>query len=410
MQSWSKEIKTDKAIKAILFILNPILGVLYSFKRINTKSSYVIFFLFALVFGLSFTVQSGKTEESRLDGASYREKFDQYQSHSENLYYFRLNEYITFNDGDKDFYFDTVAFFISKQTDNYHYLFLIFAIVFAYFALKSFRFLTSEPNFTTSLSCLILAYIFMSNQIFNINGVRFWTAAWIGVYCIFQIIKNDNKRYFWLALLTPIVHGAFIVFVVVLLFGYFFKKLNYRIWGNLFLISFFISSFAVELTRGAIDFLPSFLADAFDGYISEDYIKERANAGSGFYWVSETFSFMTRAYMNILVWLFIKNAKSITANPKTKRIFPFLLIWMVFVNFTMPIPSLGGRYMAMAYPLIAYIWLVNFKGIKYRRILYAMPFVFLLSFYRQIVLYNKVLEPEFYISSPFYLVYKYLLI
>ena len=207
---WNKEIKIDKAIKAILFILNPILGVLYSFKRINTKSSYIVFFLFALVFGLSFTVESGKTAESRFDGASYREKFDRYIYYGENLYFTRLSEYLGFKEGDKDFYFDTVAFFTSQWTNNYHFIFLIFAAVFAYFALKSFRFLTVEPNFTTSLSCLILAYLFMSNQIFNINGVRFWTAAWIGVYCIFQVIKNGNKRYFWLALLTPFVHGAFL--------------------------------------------------------------------------------------------------------------------------------------------------------------------------------------------------------
>jgi len=111
--------------------------------------------------------------------------------------------------------------------------------------------------------------------------------------------------------------------------------------------------------------------------------------------------------MNYLVWLFIKNSNRITGNPKTKSLFAFLLIFMTFINFTMPIPSLGARYMYLAYPIIAYIWLVNFKGVKYQKVLHAMPFVFLFSFYTQFLLYKNVLDITFYFSSPFYLLYKY---
>src|SRR5690606_20800874 len=99
----------------------------------------------------------------------------------------------------------------------------------------------------------------------------------------------------------------------------------------------------------------------------------------------------------------------ISVNPKTKNLFSFLLVWMTFVNFTMPIPSLGGRFMLLSYPIIAYIWLVNFKDVKYKKVLYVMPFVFLMSFYGQLRLYSLILEPIFYFSSPFYLIYKYLM-
>src|SRR5690554_2096184 len=260
MANWLIEDKKEKAFKGILFILNPLLSVFYSFKRINTRSSYVVFFLFALLFGLSFTVQSGKTEDLKIDGATYREKFDQYQTYSEVLFYNRLQEYLEFDEGDKDFYFDIIAFSVSKWTDNYHYLFLIFAAVFAYFALKSLRFLTAEPNFTTSISCLILVFLFMNNQIFNINGVRFWTAAWIAVYSIFQVFRNGNKHYVWLALFTPFIHGSFFIFFVILVFAFFLKKMNHKLWVILFLISLLASNFSIEIIRGVIDSLPSFLS------------------------------------------------------------------------------------------------------------------------------------------------------
>lgn len=404
--NWPKENNTDKALKIILFLISPFIAFLYSLRTIKTKSSYTVFFLFCVFFGLSFSVPLGKSEENRADGASYREKFELYKYVSDSEFYKRFNEYFTFEEGAKDYYFDTVAFYVSRVTDNYHIMFMVFAIVFAYFGLKSLRFLTSEPKFDASLSCLILVYLFMINQIFNINGVRFWTAAWIGVYCIFQIFRNGNKKYFLLALCTPFFHGAFWVYILVITFAYFSKWIQ-KVWVVLFFISFLVSNISVELVRGIIDSLPSFIAGMAQSYTDEGYIEERAAAGSGFYWVAEFFRFAVRVYMNYLVWLFIKNSNRITANPKTKALFAFLLIWMTFVNFTMSIPSLGGRYMYLAYPIIAYIWLVNFKGVKYQKVLHAMPFVFLFSFYTQFLLYKNVLDFTFYFSSPFYLIYKY---
>lgn len=194
MTTWPKENNSDKALKIILFLISPFIAFLYSLRTIKTKSSYVVFFLFCVFFGLSFSVSAGKDEHNRADGASYREKFELYKYVSDSEFYNRFNEYFTFEEGAKDYYFDTVAFYVSRVTDNYHIMFMVFAIVFAYFGLKSLRFLTSEPKFDASLSCLILVYLFMINQIFNINGVRFWTAAWIGVYCIFQIFRNGNKK------------------------------------------------------------------------------------------------------------------------------------------------------------------------------------------------------------------------
>lgn len=406
MTTWPKENNTDKALKIILFLISPFIAFLYSLRTIKTKSSYVVFFLFCVFFGLSFSVSAGKDEHNKSDGASYREKFELYKYVSDSEFYKRFNEYFTFEEGAKDYYFDTVAFYVSRVTDNYHIMFMVFAIVFAYFGLKSLRFLTSEPKFDASLSCLILVYLFMINQIFNINGVRFWTAAWIGVYCIFQIFRNGNKKYFLLALCTPFFHGAFWVYILVITFAYF-SKWTQKVWVVLFFISFFVSNISVDFVRGIIGYLPPFIAGMAQSYTDAEYIQERSAEGSGFYWVAEIFRFSVKVYMNYLVWLFIKNSSRINANPKTKSLFAFLLIWMTFANFTMPIPSLGGRFMVLAYPVIAYIWLVNFKGVKYQKVLHAMPFVFLFSFYTQFLLYKNVLSPTFYFSSPFYLLYKY---
>ncbi|WP_169514978.1 EpsG family protein [Arenibacter latericius] len=408
-RKWQKEDQIDKGIKVILFLISPFIASLYSLGSIKTKSSYVIFFLFALFFGMSFTVPSGKTESNSYDGASYREKLDRYYYYGDNLYYTRLKEYIEFKEGHKDIYFDTIAFITTKITDNYHVMFMIFAIIFAYFALKSLQFLTTEAKFVTSYTCLILATIFLDNQIFNINGVRFWTATWVGVYSIFQIYRNNNKTYIFLAFCTPFIHGSFWIFIFVLIIS-FFNKSNNRTWIILFYTSFLISLVSIELVRFSTDFLPDFLKKMAETYTDEDYVIELKGRSNAYFYISQLFSYATKIYINVMVFLFIKNKNLISNNEKTAKLFSFLLVWMTFVNFVAPIPSLGGRFFTLGFPIIAYIWLINFKGVKYKKFLYMMPFVFAHKIYLLIILYSGVLSVDFYISSPFYLIYKHLIV
>lgn len=407
MAVWQKENSENTVIKVILFLVSPILALLFSLRTLKTRSSFIIIFLFSVFFGLAFTVSKGKQSDNSIDGSSYREKFEHYKYVTESKFFKGLIEYLAFEKGKQDYYFDTVAFYVSRFTSNYHIMFMVFAIVFTFFALKSLKFFVEEKNYSTSLACFILLYLFTINQIFNINGVRFWTAAWVGVYSVLQIFRNGKYRYFLLLLCTPFFHGAFWIFIGVTVIAYFGKNLN-KLWIILFFVSFLVSNVSLDLVRNYIDLFPTFIVKMAESYTDEAYVQQRASGGTGFYWVAATFNFLVRVYMNFLVYLFIKNSKEIIDNAKTKNLFSFLLVLMVFVNFTMAIPSLGGRYMMLAYPIIAYIWLVNFKGRKYNKVLYAMPVIFSFSFYVQAVLYMKVLEPVFYFSNPFYLLYHYL--
>lgn len=407
MATWQRENQTDKAIKVILFLISPFFSFLYSLRRMNTRSSYVVFFLFAVFFGMAFAVDNYRAEGT-FDGVSYRIQFEEYVFKSSWDYFDGLEGFLKFDEGKKDYYYDTVAYFVSRVTDNYHVMFMVFAMIFAYFMLKCLRFLTSEEKFNYSIAALILAYLFTTNQIFNINGVRMWTAAWVGVYALFQIFRNGNKKYFLLLFITPFFHGSFWIFIAVTIMGYFLMRFN-KVWVTLFFVSFFVGSIALELLQDISDELPVFMQLMISSYTDADYVELRTGPGTGFWWVGRLSATAVRLYMNIMVYLFIKNSQMIKANPKTRILFMFLLVYMTFVNFTMPVPSLGGRYMRLAYPLIAYIWLVNFKDVKYQKYLYAMPFVFWFSIYGQINQYLAVLDKSFFISSPFVLVYKYLI-
>mgnify|MGYP001028717452 FL=1 len=273
-KAWSvKENNLDKFIKIVFFIVSPIFGFLYSLKNIKTKSSYVIFFLTAICFGISFTVERQSGNENDFDSFFYREEFESFQSVDYLEYIDGLKDFLSFDEGRKDYYYETIAFFVSRFTNNYHYLFAVFAIVFSFFALKTFRFLTEEENFKNNLSSYILNNIFLTNQIFNINGVRFWTAAWVAVFIVFQVFRNKKYQYLLLMALLPFMHGSYWIFIFVV-FVYILLSRFYRIFIALFFFSFIFSSISLQLAKDSTSFLPVFLAKLIDSYTSAETIEK----------------------------------------------------------------------------------------------------------------------------------------
>ena len=399
--------KADTAIKWICFLISPFIAFVYSLRNMKAKSSFVVFFLFAVFFGMAFTVSWNRNEEGTSDGTVYRYLFENMSSVTFDDYMSVWQDYTTLNH-DKDVYFITVAFLVSRLTNNYHFLFCFFAIVFAFFQLKSLRFLTNEEKFNASLSSYLLVIMFVvSNSIFNINGVRFWTAAWVGVYCIFQIFLNNNKKYFILACVTPLIHISFVGYLMILLIAYFSKKHN-SFWIIMYALSFVISNLSLDFITAISSFLPGAIRRIINGYATANAIVHREENTS---LLKTIFLFMERMYINLMLILCYINRKKILQNSGINvfNLLSFLLIWMTFVNFTMPIPSLGGRFFRLSLPVIAYIWLVTFKGIKYKPVLYAFPFIFIYTFAVEIVRYMLVTDIYFYISNPFYLINNYLL-
>ncbi len=160
MATWIKEKKYDREIKWILFLISPFIGFIASLKDIKTRSSFSILFLFFFLFGLSFSVGNIRDEQNTNDAVSYRAEFEAYKniSFDEYIQHFRL--FLTFKWPRGDYYFDTVAFIVSRISSNYHIMFAIFAIVFAFFSLKCSKLFIEEDSFDTSISSYILLYIF----------------------------------------------------------------------------------------------------------------------------------------------------------------------------------------------------------------------------------------------------------
>ncbi len=412
MGNWLIETKKGIVIKYVLFIISPFIAFVFSLGTLKTKSSFVVIYLFFVFLGLSYTVPNNRNVLN-FDGVTYRQDFEEYKFVSSTDFIANFKDYINF-EGDADFYCHFVYYCVSRITDNYHVMFMIIAMVFSFFSLKSFEIFIREKQFVNSIPCFILAYLFMSNQIFNINAFRFFTAAWIAVYSLLNIFVKKNNLYVCLLFLTPMIHGSFFLMLVVYLIYLLLGRYD-KFWIIVFIISSFFSNFILELAQKYLTSMPSFIFNNYSGYFSDNYVDLINNSGSGFIWVKRLLELLVRLCMNVYVILFIFHLNMINRNIKTGKMISFILILMSVVNLTSVIPSLGKRYLLLTMPFIAYIWLVNFEGKKYNKYLYPLGVLFILLFFLpfQVNLlpclshYNSVLESTFYISSPLYLIYKY---
>lgn len=401
---WPIENKNDKANKYICFLINPILGVLYSLKRMNTKSSYRVFFCFILLFGLSLTMESSFYQEDAtngfLDSMFHRADFELTTQLSWDE--FLRTIFISYGEFERKDYFDyIVKFLIGQITDNYHIFFLTIAFVFAYFCLKSFRYFTCSQNFSNKYYVYVLAYLFMSIQIIQINGVRFYPTAWMAIYALFKILHDNDKKYLLLLLITPLFHRAFF-FLYIILFVVYLTKHKYRFWAVTFFFSIIFAEIAEVLITANINILPGNISEWAQSYIDT---KTEFGDGGRLY---DVFALAVRFYKYLLVSIMIINAKDFMKDSKTAKIYSFMLITMCITNFSMSISNLGSRFSMLAWPFIAYLWLEVINN-RYKWVFYIMPFVYIYKcLYYDPRLYMSLLEPCFLYSSPIYLVFKYL--
>lgn len=407
-----KFVNTERQKKLLLFLISPFLSFLYSLRHMNTRSSFMVFYGIAICFGMAFSVKSSESisgMSDSIDAIRYKLDFEEKANMTSKEFYENLNNYLNFDDGDKDFYYTAMVYLVSRFTNNYHWLFMAFAFVFVFFQLKTLKFLVEEENWNNGVLCIILAVFFTWNQIFNINAMRFYTAAWVTVYVVFQIFIKDKKNYLLLLVLTPLFHHSYILITTVIFTAFLLRKWEW-FWIVLLTISFSNSTVLADYITTIAAYLPDILAKTAIAYTDTErlYI-ESTFSGSGFWWVPMVFDRLYKIYTNILIIVFIINRK-IIIKTKCKNIYIFVIALMTFVNFSFPIPELGSRSIVMVYPIIAYIWLSCFGTRKYNWLIYIFPLIWTWQIITYVNYYTMVLDFDFFVTSPIYMVVKYLIL
>lgn len=378
----------------ILFFLNPFLSAIVSLKNIRDGVSHRILYLWFLVFGIGFCAMNEAADSFR-----YVENFMMESQYTWGRYLLEVKEWATFESNIKDIYTLTVNVLVGKFTSNYHWTYLIYAAVFGFFYIKSLKIFLKHQMVKKEIVFYALLFMFCySNPIFNINGVRFWTAAWIGVYVALNFFVERKYRMIPLLILMPLVHGSSVIWVVIMLAAIILSRFQ-KVTIGLYLASSFVSAVSyLNILNDYSYMLPQFMQNQIWSYTESEMALERMAGISQYGAAYADFLIALPGYFQILLSiLLILNRKEINQNKKAGILMTVMLALAAITNFLSGIPSMG-RFQAFVIPFLVIVWSMNHDILKkYDRYFYAVPILYaysLLYWYRHM---SSVTELYLYI-------------
>lgn len=384
----------------LIFIIAPFLAFICSILRIkNLRNLWTVFF-FYLLFGLCFTIN----QQSGFDSLRYVEQFQSIATGN-------LREIFITNimvDGSiGDVYFPIVMWIAHKLGgNNYHIMFLLFALVFASFTIKSIAiYFHNRGTSKWWVFSILVTILILNNFIFNINGMRFWTAAWILTYAMLSYyVENRKTGLIWL-LITPLVHSTFVFPIFIFLITKFFGEKE-KLWIATLIISIPFSFLSLKLIPFASSVLPDAYMGKFEFYTEEHYIQARSS-GIGFTYLED---FMRTCMMILEVYVLYKiyKNKHHDNNWTLRTMFHYTIVFIGLSNFLSAIPSMG-RFIIVGVPMVVFFIWINTNKPLYRQ--YLILFLGTMSFSIMNLILNRVvlvLPQNFYYSNLISLVSRYI--
>lgn len=370
-------------LKVALFILNPFLSAINSLKNIRDGFSHRFLYLWFLIFGIAFCANNEAADSSR-----YVNDFVIEHSYMWEDYVYKLQQYWSFESNIKDIYTLSVNFFVGRFSDNYHWVFFIYAIVFGFFYIKSLRiFIRCEQTRSNIMFYLLLFLFCYSNPIFNINGVRFWTASWIAVYATLKIVVDRRYIYILLLAITPLVHGTFPIWIVALLVALLTSRFH-KIWQVLFVVASFVTAVSfLDLLNDYSDKLPQFMQNQIWSYTQSELAQQKISGvlTEKLPLYAQIFNALPGYFILVLSYIIVFNRRIFVQDELSKRLYQAVLVLSTITNFLSAIPSVG-RFKSLVIPLIVILWSLNHERLRrFDRLFYFIPLLYcysLLYWYR----------------------------
>lgn len=363
---------------AMMFVLSfffPILGAIFSFFTYRDKNAKNIFWLFCSFLGLIHIFHpEGTVLGEGADGGRYAlELISMYY----NIKSFDQFLHVLSSNSTFEIYQPFFTFLISRFTSNPHWLFWGFSIVYGYFYSRNIWYILDKipGKIPKGIWILILFYILIC-PIWNINGVRMWTALHIYCFGVFPYLFDNDKSKLPIAISSIFVHFSFIM-PVALLSIYFLIPNRIRVLEKFLIITlvFFFVTLGIEIfsVKQIGDFLykiaPNLFETNISGYLGSEYIDridQMANEKSILYKVVMYAGKYGISYLVLLCfYLFHKNARLCIYKDNISRIFSFGLLMYSVANILAILPS-GSRFIVLArmFILPSIILILSYLGYK----------------------------------------------
>jgi len=249
-----------------------------------------------------------------------------------------------------DIYQPIITFLVSRFTGNAHILFCVFAVVFGFFYSRNIWYVLSKcpQKFGFQLGVFFVSLALLT-PIWQINGVRMWTALQVFMYGFLPYILDNDKSKIWWSYCAFLFHFSFLILIALLLIYQFtpHKRLPYLI---LFILTFFVGELDAAIVR---EKLLGLGLTAFDAKIityTADHVVESMKEGVDSYsWhviLSQNMSKYIYQGFIVISYLALRKV-NISKQRILNDLFCAAALFYSFSNIVASIPS-GGRFVLPA--------------------------------------------------------------
>lgn len=352
-------------VKLLLFVISPFISFLYSLKNPASRSSYIIYFLFGVIFCWHMDSRNPGHYD---DYIGIMERFinDSAYSFSELCEIF-IKSITLADDAPKDF-FEVFLTSVTKWiSDNYHLFFAFASIFYLTFMLSSLKIITNDKKFRAGLWGLVIMGLFvLPRDIVTVQNPRYTCGLWFNVMNTLNFYLIDTRKRWLFAILvvfSPLFHSGMWPYVFFFFFCMVMSKIikAERIYALLFYISIPFSFLSYDVLS-QFNFqalgLPSYIQASLDTYFSdESYARFIENAGrAGFWWVRAIFDWLTIAAYSLIPVYLMKYCDEIKDDKRMTHFFNHFLLFAAIVNFVQAIPEFGNRYYHFFRIFVIFMW------------------------------------------------------
>ena len=262
-----------------------------------------------------------------------------------------------------DFYQIILTWIVSLFTDNGHVLFACFAAVFGFFYSRNMWYVLNRLSGINNKTILVfVVLLFLTCPIWQINGVRMWTATHIFMYAMLPYIcEGDKRKLYWL-IAVPFVHFSLLYYTVLsAIFVLLPNSISVRSnMVRLGLIGLFVFSLIASIGNidAIVNTLEQYSPDSYQDRI-ELYTTDSAFEGikDGRIAVNWYVNASGDIYFWVTNFLLLVLAFSSLKDESSKKLLHYCLLISAIANIARHIPS-GGRFLVVAhlFSLSLIIW------------------------------------------------------
>lgn len=340
----AKTIRRQKSssILYLLFLFLPLLGGIISLTRIRMKAAKNFFVFFCGFLGLiQIFHPEGTVLGEGVDGGRYALELIDMHNNVNSLEQFLGTLY---NESELDVYQPILTYIVSRFTDNAHWLFFVFAIIYGYFYSRNIWYLFDRlPNKLPKILWILIAYYILVCPIWNINGVRMWTALHIFVYGAMPYIFDKNKEKIFWCFISIFVHFSFFMpLMILLLYVILGVKRNIKLAFAFYILTLFINTINLDVFRNVLESVP--FLESRTSYVSDSSIERMGEISYSWHVVLAN----EISYWTIQLFVFISYYISRKVNVKELiNLFSFSLLIYGVSNILALVPS-GARFLVLS--------------------------------------------------------------